>query len=343
MISKIHFTQNPQNSENTQSFANKSNSKKKEKEYKDPLTSKWLTTVLYSTEFAALIHEIAPKTAQALWIPTFMYLGADIYDKYKNDKNHYAPSKKRGFDQILLQGLGGFLIPTATIFIGQKLTSPIGKFFNKGLSVNTKEATLNHIKSSLDQCVGDRFSTFENFETFVLQSLKNRIQACQNEKKSDGFLKRIFKFNHQKYALADKNTEKTLKFAKENIRTLYDIKELLKQKKKPKNLTKITFNKYITMSSNLKQTFGKDYANDALRYALKAYQNKLLMKNKIIKTIGGIIALVLTQKHIFNYFKKTFIPKYIDPRIDRFNRALLDSSKLKQHIKNTTNEAGTKN
>lgn len=330
MLNPIHFT-------NSKTISNKntaepSHGSKAKEEYKDPLNNKWLTYVLYSTELGALIHEISPKAAQALWIPTIMYLGADIYDKYKNDENHFAPSRKRGVEQAIYQGLGGFVLPAGVTYIGQQLTSPIGKLLNKGISVNAKEATLTHIKNSLDQCVGNRFKNFENFEKFILNSLENKINARKNEKKSDRFFKKIIKYMQKKYALTGKDTAKIMDFARENIKEIYNIKENLELRKKPANISKHSFNKYILESTELKATYGKDYANDALRYALKSYQNKQIMKNKLVKTLGGITALVITMRPIYSYVKKTFIPKYIDPKLDRFNKIMLDSSKLKQHI-----------
>lgn len=330
MLYPISFTStNPQKAKNN---AEPSHGSKK-KEYHDPLANNWLNCVLYSTELGAVVHEISPKMAQALWIPTIMYLGADIYDKYKNDKNTFSPSGKRGVEQAIYQGVAGFMLPAASICVGQQLVSPIGKLVNKGLSVNAKEAALTHIRSSLDQCVGGRFKNYENFEKFVMNSLENRINACKREKKSDGFFKKIMKYTQKKYSLAGKDSEKIKSFARQNIKNLYEIKEQLEQGVKPQNISKRSYDKYILESSNLKATYGKDYANDALRYALKSYQNKLIMQNKLIKTFGGIVVLALTLKPIYNYVQKTFIPKYVDPGLDRFNRMMLDTSKLKQHMK----------
>lgn len=305
----------------------------KEKEYKDPLANQWLNVVLYSTELGALVHEISPKTARALWIPTIMYLGADIYDKYKNDDNKFAPSGKRGVEQAIYQGVAGFLLPAAAIRTGQLMTSPVGKLVNKGISVNAKEQTLLHIKSSLDQCVGKHLKNYENFENFILTSLQNKITATEKEKQADGFFKKTIKYTKNKFALNKKNSGKVLDFAKENIKELYGIKTALEKGIKPDAISNKIYKQYLAESSNLRATFGKDYANDALRYALKSYQNQQLMKNKLIKTFGGIVALAVTLKPIYNYVQKTFIPKFVDPNLDRFNRFILDSSALRQHIK----------
>ena len=50
---------------------------------------------MYSSEIGATVNEIAPKLTFALWVPSFMYLGADIYDKYKNDKNEFVDLLQR--------------------------------------------------------------------------------------------------------------------------------------------------------------------------------------------------------------------------------------------------------
>lgn len=313
---------------------NKPSHGKKEKEYKDPLANDWLNVVLYSTELGALVHEISPKTAQALWIPTILYLGADVYDKYKNDKTKYSPSGKRGVEQAIYQGIGGFLLPAWAIYLGQQAVSPLGKFLNKGISVNAKEATLTHIKHSLDQCVGDRLSNYDNFKEFVLNSLRNKIQAREKEKQTDGFYKRTKKNFSKKYALVTKDPNKIFEFAEQNVKELYTLKEELLKGHKPSELTKHSYNKFLDEEKQLKATYGKDYANDALRYALKNYENKLLIKNKLVKTAGGIVALALTLKPIYHYVQKTFIPKVVDPGINMFNKTIVDSSSLKQHINN---------
>lgn len=333
MIYPISFQHKPNNIK--QANSKEPSSCGSSEDYKDPLASQWLNYVLCSTELGALIHEIAPRAAQALWIPTIMYLGADIYDKYKNDKNIYSPSRKRGVEQAIYQGTAGFLLPALSIFIGQKLTSPIGRLVNKGISVNQKESVLNHIKNSLDQCVGNRFNNYDNFEKFVINSLENKIAACKNEKKSDTFFKKIIKYTQKKYTLASNDTEKLINYARQNTKELYEIKDSLAKKIKPQLISKRSFQNYLEKSSNLKATYGKDYANDALRYALKSYQNKLIMKNKLIKTFGGLIALAVTINPIYNYVQDTVIPKYIDPNLDKFNKAILDGSILKQHIKST--------
>lgn len=108
--------------------------KRIEKNYKDPLNSWGIRALMYSSEIGATVNEIAPKLTFALWVPSFMYLGADIYDKYKNDKNEFSPSSKRGVKEAIRQAFSFFILPTAATILGQKLTSPLGKLISDKLS-----------------------------------------------------------------------------------------------------------------------------------------------------------------------------------------------------------------
>ena len=66
----------------------------REHKYKDPLSQKTLVLMSYSNEVGTAISEIAPKLGTARWAPTFMYLGADIYDKTKTIKTAITRAEK---------------------------------------------------------------------------------------------------------------------------------------------------------------------------------------------------------------------------------------------------------
>ena len=38
-------------------------------------------------------------------------IGADIYDKYKNDQTEYSPSSHRGLEQAIFQGMASIFLP----------------------------------------------------------------------------------------------------------------------------------------------------------------------------------------------------------------------------------------
>ncbi len=327
MLTKIQFTSNTPIGQKEKQPA---------KKYNDPLNENWMVGLSFSNELGAAIYEIAPKLSQVLWIPPIMYFGADIYDKYKNDNNKYNPSKTRAVEQAIYQGLSSFILPTGAIIAGQKLTSPLGKLINKGISVNTKKATIKHINNTIDQCVGDIFDDKKKLKKFFLDSLENKIHACHNEKNSDRFWKKLFKNLSGKYALANCDKNKIMNYAEKNINKLITIKESLQAHKKPPEISNSSFRRYMADYPILKQTFGEKYANNALRYSLKTYENQLLFANKLIKTAGGLIALVLSYKPIDSFVKKTVMPKYIDPGLDKFNKTILETSALKKHILNKT-------
>ena len=123
-----------------------------------------------------------------------------------------------------------------------------------------------------------------------------------------------------------------MEYAKENIDMLVKIKEDLQAKKKPPEISLGSYRKYMREYPVLKETYGAQYANNALRYSLKTYINKLQFGNKLLKTIGGLIAMIISIKPIDAFIKKVVMPNYIDPGIEKFNKALLDSSNLKKHI-----------
>lgn len=327
MLNRIQFTSN------TTVGQKEKNSAKK---YKDPLNKNWMVGLSFSNELGAAVYEIAPKLSQILWIPPIMYFGADIYDKYKNDNNKYNPSKTRAAEQAIYQGLSSFVLPTGAIIAGQKITSPLGKLANKGISVNTKKAAIEHINNTIDQCVGEVFDDKKKFKELFLNSLENKIHACNSEKNSDHFWTKLFKRLSGKYALANCDKKKLMNYAEKNIDKLIAIKESLQAHKKPPEISKSSFRKYMADYPILKQTYGQKYANNALRYSLKTYENKLLFGNKLIKTAGGLIALAITYKPTNRFVKKVVMPKYIDPGLDKFNRAILETSLLKQHILNRT-------
>ena len=124
--------------------------KSNKKQYNDPLNQWPVRGLAYSNEIGAAISEIAPKAGLLLWIPALLYFGADIYDKYKNDKNSYDPSAKRGTKQAIFQLLASVILPTAAVKVGQKTASVMGLMGKDKLSLQTQEElhrfTINYIK-----------------------------------------------------------------------------------------------------------------------------------------------------------------------------------------------------
>ena len=83
----------------------------------------------------------------------------------------------------------------------------------------------------------------------------------------------------------------------------------------------------------MKKMYGDDYANQALKTAMKDYLNSLIVKNKLTKTLGGLISLILLIKPIDIFVDKIIMPKYIEPGIDIVSEKLAESNKMRLHVK----------
>lgn len=146
----------------------------------------------YSNEVGTAISEIAPKLGTALWAPTFMYLGADIYDKYKNDKDSYNPSGKRAFKRAIFQGMTVVNSTACGNLCRSMFSFAAIKNAKSGISGNAKDAVYRHTKDVIDQTHGDALESYEKFKNIVTKSLENKLDARKNEKKSvSNFFKKV--------------------------------------------------------------------------------------------------------------------------------------------------------
>ncbi len=306
--------------------------KKIEKNYKDPLNSWGIRALMYSSEIGATVNEIAPKLTFALWVPSFMYLGADIYDKYKNDKNEFSPSGKRGVKEAIRQAFSFFILPTGATILGQKLTSPLGKLISDKLSINAKDGIYRHTKDVIDQSIGNNFDNKDSFKTFLINSLKNKVISLENSKKTDNIFKKFYRYLKGDFSLADSDNKKLYAFAEKNAKLLFEIKDSLQNNKKHKNIPERIYKKYNKTLPIMKHIYGEDYTDYALKTALKEYQNTLIVKNKIIKTIGGVVSCLLLTQPISYIVNKILMPKYITPGVEIISSKFRESNLIRQHV-----------
>lgn len=310
----------------SQTSYNKQTLKKK---YEDPLEK--IGFLSYSNELGTAISEIAPKLGAALWAPTFMYIGADIYDKYKNDKNDYNPSGTRAFERALFQGLHTLIALPAIIFAGQSIVSPLGKMDKTGISGNTKDAIYRHTKNVIDQAPESAFENFETFNNLIKTSLENRFDARAEEiQKTDNILKKFFKKNFKnKFAILEAEKSKVLTYAEQNAKKVFDIMSALKNNDKSKVPSQIyrAYKKHIPIMNELYKD--GDYSYQASRRALKEYQNSLIFKNKLLKTLGGFGAIFLLANPAGNIMDKYLMKKYINPEIDKISSEAIKEFKMK--------------
>ena len=306
--------------------------KAEEKKYKDPLNSWAISALTYSSEIGATVNEIAPKLTFALWVPSFMYLGADIYDKYKNDKDEYSPSSKRAVKESIRQALTFFILPSAATIIGQKMTSPIGKLISGKISINARDSIYRHTNSAIEQATEENFKTKENFKEFLNKSLENHIKELENDRKQGNIFKKAYRYLTGYFALADNDSQKVHAYITQNADKIFDIKEKLKKGINDKSIPASVTKKYKNTLENATLLFGKDQTNRAFKNALQNYQNHLIVKNKILKTLGGVVSCLMFTEPIGYLVNKILMPQYITPGINLLNEKLNDSNLLKIHL-----------
>ena len=92
-------------------------------EYRDPLMKWPLRGAAFTNEVGEALRPLIGGYATLSWVPALMYIGADIYDKYKNDQTEYSPNSKRLLKQAVFQGTASVLLPILAVKLGQNLFS----------------------------------------------------------------------------------------------------------------------------------------------------------------------------------------------------------------------------
>ncbi len=306
-----------------ESSCNGDNSFKKDNKqvYRDPLRSWPLKGMAYSNELGAVVSGISPKVGTALWVPALMYFGADIYDKYKNEDTEYNPSAKRGLKEAVFQAMASVVLPTAAVHAGQKTISVLNKFTKTGLSTQAKEEVLNHSleymqSNSLHSFVGKVGEYQEGFKNSILtmaQESKDDFKVLKPAKKAWDVINPFKKRD----AIAFSNKKKLADYSSKQAEKIFEMRELLMQNKRPKNLSKKLFKKFQTVQGEYKKIYPADrYMGKAAKSILKDWHNSEILKNKMIKTAGGFIALALLAKPIDDFVEHFVIKKTVEPGLD---------------------------
>ncbi len=304
----------------------------------DPINQTPLRYLSYSNELGAAISEIAPKLGTALWAPTFMYLGADIYDKYKNDRNGYNPSTKRALGRAIFQAISALVALPAIIFAGQKIVSPLSRLGKFRISTNAKDAIIKHTRDIINLSREDIFSDDKKFKENILKSLKNMINSKKDEKKTVSFFRKIINFFTGKYPLLGTKQDKIFNYAENNINKVLQLSDNIRNNKAV-NIPKKIYKKYHSLLPKMQELYGQDYNDHALRTVLTDYQNSLIFKNKLLKTLGGFISLIIFSAPVNKYIENTIMEKYVTPEIDQISKNIVNNS----HIKEIFNQMEEKN
>ena len=304
--------------------ANKFNTKNK---YQDPLRSWPLKGFAYSNEIGAVVSEISPKVGTALWVPALMYFGADIYDKYKNEENNYNPSTKRGLKEAIFQTMASVILPTLAVAFGQKTISSLNRMTKTGLSTQAKEDVLT---KSLSYMESKNLHKFSRNKKNYIEGFKEAISLMAKDSKGDLETlplskKVLLAINPLKNtdSIATANEKKLILFAENQATKVMDIHTSLIKNKKPEQLSKRLFKKFQKIQGEYQKIYpAEKYMEKAAKSILKDYHSSQIFKNRMVKTIGGFIALALLIKPIDEFVENIVIKKAVEPSFDYLEKEI---------------------
>lgn len=294
---------------------------KTQKKYNDPL-KKWpLVGLSYFNDIGAVVSGISPKVGYAIRMPAMMYIGADIYDKYKNDKDSYSPSTSRGIKEATLIAVGGTVIPSFIARLGEKVTSTANRISPAGLSTKAKENVLNR---SLEYMQANSLHTFvDNVEGYK-EGFKNSVsQFAQDAKAEFKALHPIKKVLTIINPFADNDTiafakqAKLDKYAEKQAEKVLAMREQLMQNRRPKGMSKHLFYKFQELQTDYQRIYPADrYMGKAAKTILKDYHKHQIFTNKLVKTAGGLVLITLMADLTNNFVEKFIIKKTVEPGLE---------------------------
>ena len=308
----------------------------KDKKYTDPLM-KWPARGLaYTNEIGAALSELSPTFGTLLWFPAMLYFGADIYDKYKNDKTTYQPDKYRGTKQAIFQLLASVVLPTAAVLSGHKITSYLGKFDKKtGLTLQSQEETIKLLGSfvkrhPLDKYAGNADAFKLDFQTAMANEIKKTKTAIKLANPISWIRKLIYSAKSE--SLAFEPNEKLKKYADTAIDEMISIYRQLStdDTKLPKEFkSKKTLKKYAKMKATLENDpiFKDSAKTEAIDFIIRDFQKSKVMKAKLLKTFGGFIALGLAIKPIDNFVENVIMKKFVAPQLENLEKSQINEYK----------------
>ncbi len=275
-------------------------------EYRDPLMRWPLRGAAFTNEVGEALRPIIGKYATLTWAPALLYIGADIYDKYKSDQTEYSPDSRRCLKQAVFQGLASILLPIVAVKSGQNLFSLFGLKNNNKITYNAEEKI---IKLAQEFVANGKMRAYDGKDNECIKDFLDIVDNNLSYKKSlksasSPFKKEFFKFN---------NKENLDNYAQKTITKLINIrKSLLNPSEEFKKNNLYSYYKLALESGETKSV--------AVKSVLNKYLINKTTKGRIIKTIGGFLALGLAINPIDKFVEHVLIGKVVGPQIDKTKR-----------------------
>lgn len=272
----------------------------------------------YSNELGEAIRPISPLLANLSWLPAIAYIGADVADKYKQDEyGNEDPSSKRASKQLATQLLASVLLPTAAVKTGQGIANNVAALSKKGLTLDHREKISDLVIESMNAGEHKNFLNAEGKVDKALfkESLAGKLDEIGKHNKTHRKLLKPF------YAAVDfikrpfvktPKPEKIKDYAGAVVDRLVDTRQQLLDGIKPERMSKKAFNKFIELSKTAPAAEKQSLAFDAIR---KMEKSKMF-NNRVLKSIGGLVALSIMAKPIDKFVEHVIIGKLVGPAID---------------------------
>ena len=263
--------------------------------YNDPLLNWPLRGAAFTNEVGEAMRPLIGNYATLSWAPALLYIGADVYDKYKNDQTEYSPSSRRAFKQALFQGLASVCLPIVAVKAGQNLFSLFGLCTKDKISINTKE----HVNKLAQEFVANgKMHAHADKDEECIKEFMNIVSNNMDlsEKK------------HLKYAYSN-NKENGHNFAETTIKDLIKLRKNLLE---PDDEFKIS-DTYLSYKQARKSGQTK---NVAVKSILQKHLKQQTLKGKFVKTVGGFLALGIAIKPIDRFVEEVLIGKVVAPKLD---------------------------
>ena len=310
------------------------------KQYNDPLMKWPIRGLAFTNDIGAAVMDIAPKLGTVLWYPAMMYFGADIYDKYRNNKESYEPNAKRGLEQAIFQALASVVFPIVAVHTGQKGASILARYGGNKLSLQTQEESTKFLSEFMSRRkLADYDNDITRFKSEFKASIDNYIDQTtrhhQNKNIVSKFFSLVFGGRHPEEMGKEGAGRRKLihQYTEKKIDELFKIRaELVKdENKKPSLLSNKLYEEFKTLKAKyLKDPdLAKEAKDSAIKDILSKFEASSIFNTKMKKTIGGFVMLGLLIKPIDAFVEKVIMQKYVEPGLSFISNVQVKDFKQK--------------
>lgn len=277
-------------------------------QYRDPLMKWPLRGAAFTNEIGEGLRPLIGSSANLFWAPVFLYIGADIYDKYKNDGKEHSPNSRRLIKQACFQGLASITLPLVAIKAGQNIFSLFGLLNKSKITYSAEENIANLAKTFV---ANGNMRAYHNKEAECTEKFKDIVKNNLEFRKNKNF---ITKSLSKIQKMLNINPEQNLQNYAENI-----IRDLIEARKSMLNPSdEFKNNKLYT--NFIKALEAGETKSVATKSVLTKMLDSKMLNSKIIKTIGGFIAVGFAINPIDKFVENVVIDKFLGPKIDNFRK-----------------------